>query len=86
MSEENQDAFAGLESVRSKMGYIHGLHDSTNIHLNPSSSVQSHIVEGTPFTEGDYPEGYLLGWEEGRKQAREFLRLNATRRPQTRSG
>ena len=82
MSEENQDTFAGLESVHSKMGYIHGLHDSTNIHLNPSSSVPSRVVEGVPFPEDDYPKGYILGWEEGRKQAREFLKQNGRLRPQ----
>lgn len=86
MSEENQDAFAGLQSVKSKMGYLHGLHDSTNIHLNPSSSVQSRIHEATGSSMAGYAEGYIAGWEEGRKQAREFLSENGRNRPQTRSG
>ena len=90
MTEETQDALAGLGSLQGKIGYIHGLHDSTNIHLNPSSSVQSRLTEyhaGSSVASADeYPKGYMLGWEEGRKQAREFLRLNSGRRPQTRSG
>ncbi len=86
MSEENQDAFAGLASTKGKMGYIHGLHDSTNIHLNPSSSVQSRINEATGSAISGYAEGYILGWEEGRKQAQEFLNQNGHNRPQSRSG
>ena len=89
MSEETQDVLAGLDSLQGKIGYIHGLHDSTNIHLNPSSSVQSRLTEyqvgGSAVGAEEYPKGYMLGWEKGRKQAAGFLSANWHHRPDTRA-